>query len=187
VFLYCSDVLLLFYNWKLWEQTLRLWHYSVAPCCTVYSTLCSTSRRPCATSANIHMPSSLYNKPVNMFRPNWPSSGVQDIGMKEPAALLLCSSDFIFVVPRNILLIRVIMPLLCNCLVIFLLVCWFILCSVCGCSQCHEWKLGCWKRAFKATRDSHKGMWHERSNPELWSEKKRPFLGYATVNTRGIC
>jgi hypothetical protein len=84
----------------------------------------------------------VYHYIARMSRPNWPPSGVQDIGTKEPAALPLCCSAFHFCSASEYYrLYEVIVPVLCICLVIFLLVWWFILCSVCGCSECTERKL----------------------------------------------
>jgi hypothetical protein len=75
-------------------------------------TLCSTSCRLRATSVNIHS-SSVYHY---MFRPNWPSSGVRVVVMKESAALLpCCSASF-----------------LCKCLILFYVI-WVIVLLPCIC------------------------------------------------------
>jgi hypothetical protein len=72
-----------------------------------------------------------------MFRPNWSSSDVQGVGLKEPAALLLgCSAFYIFDVNASEYsrLYYVIVPLSCTCLVyvcfVGLLAYPFILCVV---------------------------------------------------------
>jgi hypothetical protein len=60
-------------------------------------TLRSTFCRTCATSVNILSPSCLYCH--YMFRPNWPSSGVQVVVMKDSA--FLCNAALLFL--RNCL------------------------------------------------------------------------------------
>jgi hypothetical protein len=92
----------------------------------------STSWRLCATSINIHCLFFTYHY---RFQPKWQSSGIYSIGMKEYAVLLLlrfvshiCKCFRMSYVISGYHAIAMHESGLC--------ICWFILCSVCGCSEC---------------------------------------------------